>query len=109
MPAPNAEAEPFRPGTVELAHGTCGYQWTNDTACGVRSAHTCSRIRMDHRSHLCSCQAVELRTATHLRAASRPAVPATPLDPTPTARPEMTARPVGEPQLSTVDMPHRRR
>ena len=72
MPAPIAETESSRPSAAEQADGPCGYEWTDDRACDTGSAHVCSRIRADHRSHLCSCQAVEMRTATHLRRSTAP-------------------------------------
>ena len=74
MPAPIAETESSRPSAAEHAGGSCGYEWTDQRACDAGSAHVCSRIRADHRSHLCSCQAVEMRTATHLRRSTAPVV-----------------------------------
>jgi len=76
MPAPIAETDAFRLSPAEQADGVCGYQWTDHRTCDSGSAHVCSRTRADHRSHLCSCQAVELRTATHLRRATNAPVPA---------------------------------
>lgn len=75
MPAPIAETDAFRLSAVEQADGACGYQWSDHRTCDSGSAHVCSRIRADHRSHLCSCQAVELRTATHLRRATSTTAP----------------------------------
>jgi hypothetical protein len=92
MPALNAETDPFRLNVSGRPHGACGYQWTNDKACDPGTEHLCSRIRADHRSHLCSCQAVELRTATHLRRAA--------------SGPEAAA---SESPASTVDILDRRR
>ena len=63
MPAPIAETESVRLSAAEPVDEPCGYEWTDHRACDAGSAHVCSRIRADHRSHLCSCQAVELRTA----------------------------------------------
>lgn len=66
MPAPPSHPVPARLDIVDRGNGSCGHNWIGSTACASGSAHLCSRTSPDHRSHLCSCQAVELRTATHL-------------------------------------------
>ena len=44
----------------------CGYRWAGLTVCDAGTAHTCTRVSSEHRSHLCGCGGVELRTTTHL-------------------------------------------
>ena len=80
MPTPTVETDHRQPGLTE---GTCGHRWVGLRACDLGPEHGCSRTSPEHRSHLCTCQAVELRTATHLPLdASRPLLPSAWLDAT---------------------------
>jgi hypothetical protein len=73
MPAPTVDAESREPSAADsgpTAPSVCGHRWADETACRSGTEHSCARTSPDHRSHLCTCEAVELRTATHKRVSS---------------------------------------
>ena len=40
----------------------CGHRWTDDVTCtGGNGEHVCWRSTPEHRTHLCTCEAIELR------------------------------------------------
>ena len=41
----------------------CGYRWSDDVVCSSTGVHVCWRTSPEHRSHICTCEAIELRTA----------------------------------------------
>ncbi len=41
----------------------CGYRWSDDVVCSSTGVHVCWRSSPEHRSHICVCEAIELRTA----------------------------------------------
>ena len=83
MPTPPFDVDPREPGAA--ARGGCGYRWTNGTPCHTGSHHPCARTSPDHRTHMCPCEALELRTATHVPLGGTAAAAA--LSPTPSHSP----------------------
>jgi hypothetical protein len=63
MPAPTAGADSYDSVTPAPAMSACGYRWTAGMTCDAGPEHSCARTSPDHRSHMCRCEAVELRTA----------------------------------------------
>ena len=66
MSTPTTDVDSREPGTVvpaEQAHDVCGYRWTGAVPCEAGADHECWRTSSEHRSHLCTCEAVELLTA----------------------------------------------
>lgn len=65
MPAPPVDADPRRLDPTHHTDVACTYRWTDAVSCRSGSEHRCSRVSQDHRTHLCACDAVQLRTAIH--------------------------------------------
>jgi hypothetical protein len=40
----------------------CGRRWTDATQCTSGGEHVCWRTSPEHRSHICTCEAVELQS-----------------------------------------------
>ena len=48
----------------------CGYRWTAGPTCSSGDEHVCWRTTPEHRTHLCTCEAIRLRVAPHVRLSS---------------------------------------
>jgi hypothetical protein len=48
--------------TAQPVSHICRYRWTDDVNCTGGENHVCWRTTPDHRTHLCTCEAIELRT-----------------------------------------------
>jgi hypothetical protein len=70
MPALPLDADPDWPSTSDDADATCAYRWTDAAACPAGDEHSCSRMSQDHRTHLCSCNAVDVQPSNRLRVGS---------------------------------------
>jgi hypothetical protein len=40
----------------------CGHRWTDEVGCTDAGEHVCWRTSREHRSHICTCEAIELRS-----------------------------------------------
>ena len=41
----------------------CGYTWIDEIPCTETGEHMCWRTSPEHRSHICTCEAIDLRPA----------------------------------------------
>jgi hypothetical protein len=39
----------------------CGYRWTDEIPCTTEGEHMCWRTSPEHRTHICTCEAIDLR------------------------------------------------
>lgn len=63
MPARKFDADQHDPAEVahgERIHDACGYRWPGSTLYTASGDHRCWRTSPEHRSHLCTCGAIEL-------------------------------------------------
>ena len=48
----------------------CGHRWTGSTPCTNGPAHVCWRTGPEHRTHICICEAVQIRPTSSVPFAS---------------------------------------
>jgi hypothetical protein len=41
----------------------CGYTWIDEIPCTASGEHMCWRTSPEHRTHICTCEAIDLRPA----------------------------------------------
>jgi hypothetical protein len=53
-----------------LTQRTCGYRWYDEQPCADAESHECWRASPEHHSHMCTCEAIELRTSPRVSIAA---------------------------------------